>query len=366
MLDRRPLLAGAALAAFALLACAGPAAAPRAAAAPRRSDGTRETVLQSASLRFPEEQFIVGFGEGDGPAAAEQAAQNDAAAQIRSTISSNASRSLSAVTTGAGEQITKEFVERTVVQVVSDAGAFIRPKRELTRQAGDGTWYAVAAADRRELDQKYVDEGRQLEIRFRELAAQVRGARSWLDAARPYCDLKALADAVDRKDLERYMVSRARLWTPELQAMRGEAVRAHQAAKGRLRITVARPTEALRTDPADAIVGSMTGWSATAASAASCAGEGVLVAPTVDAQCRSTQLGIVLCRASLRVEARACGSEASIFTVTTAPVEATDSREQERARANVLRRLGAQEVVAPAAQEAVGKLRAILGERCAG
>jgi hypothetical protein len=270
------------------------------------------------------------------------------------------------VTSSGREQVSQEFLERTIVQVASDAGAFIRPRRELTKQAADGRWSAVAVADRAELDAKYVDEARPLEVRFRELAARIKTARGWLDAARAWCDLKAVARAIDAKNVERYAVSRRWLWSEELQALRAGSERAYQDAKASVRITVARPAEALTTDPADAIVRRLSGWSIATESTPSCSGQGVVVSPTVDAQCRSTQLGIVLCRASLRVEARACGSEGAIFSVTSARVEATDSREQDRARANALRRLGAEEVVAPAAKEAVGKLLTALGESCEG
>jgi hypothetical protein len=351
----RPLSAGAALALCAALACAGPRAGP-----------DRSAVLRTAHLHFPDDRFIVGYGEGDGPAAAEQAAQADAAAQIRSTIESNVSSSLYGVTSSGREQVSQEFLERTIVQVASDAGAFIRPRRELTKQAEDGRWSAVAVADRAELDAKYVDEARPLEVRFRELAARMKTARGWLDAARAWCDLKGVARAIDAKNVERYAVSRRWLWSEELQALRAESERAYQDAKASVRITVARPAEALATDPADAIVRRLSGWSIATESTPSCSGQGVVVSPTVDAQCRATQLGIVLCRASLRVEARACGAEGAIFSVTSARVEATDSREQDRARANALRRLGAEEVVAPAAKEAAGKLLTALGESCEG
>jgi hypothetical protein len=351
----RPLAAGAALALCAALACAGPRAAP-----------DRGAVLRTAYLHFPGDRFIVGYGEGDAPAAAEQAAQADAAAQIRSTIESNVTSSLFGVTAGGREQVTQEFLERTIVQVASDAGAFIRPRRELTKQAEDRTWYAVAVADRAELDAKYVDEARPLEVRFRELAGRMKAAQGWLDAARAYCDLKAVARAIDSKNVERYAISRKWLWSEGLQALRADAERAYQEAKATLRVTVARTAEALQTDPAEAIVGGLGGWAAAAESTPSCSGQGLVVSPTVDAQCRSTQLGIVLCRAALKVEARACGSAAALFTVTSARVEATDSREQERARANALRRLGAEAVVAPAAKEAVTKLLAALGESCGG
>jgi hypothetical protein len=350
-----PLSAGAALALCGALACAGP-----------RAPADRAAILRGASLRFPGEQFMVGYGEGNEPDAAERAAQADVAAQIRSTIESNVTSSLFAVTKVGSEQVTQEFLERTIVQVASDAGAFIRPARELTKQAEDGRWSAIAVADRAELDARYVEEVRPLEVRFRELAGRMKLARGWLDAARAYCDLKAVARAIDVKNVERYAVSRRWLWSEELKALRAEAERAYQEAKASVRITVARPAEALTTDPTELIVRRLAGWSAAAESTPSCSGQGVVVSPTVDSQCRATQLGIVLCRAALRVEARACGAEGSIFSVTSARVEATDSREQERARANALRRLGAEEVVAPAAKEAVTKLLDALGEGCGG
>ncbi len=129
--------------------------------APPASPDDRQAFLTQAASRFPGSQYIVGYGTGSTGDDAERRAVIDAAAQIRSTVKGNISSIEEGVfLSGRGETSTR-VLDAVSQQVQSDAGAFIRPQRELTHPSA-GVWEAVAVAKRSDLDEKYVDEAQPL------------------------------------------------------------------------------------------------------------------------------------------------------------------------------------------------------------
>lgn len=319
----------------------------------------REAFVREMHARFSDSEFLVGIGGSDDSAEqAEAHAATDAAASIRSHVEySFRSVEAGVFRNGSGQVDTRVFDE-VLQKVESDAGAFLRPRREHTRHSAGG-WLAVVVASRADLDAKYVEDARPLLDRLRRAYEQVLSAPRWIVAAPAWCEVLSLEDEVERRSMERWTVSRRVLWPPDLLERRDRAHGQQRAAKASLQITVMRLAEAAETDPADAIVSGLraSGWAASATSERSCPAGGLILQPTLGRDCRRSGLGIEICKVSLGVEGRACDQAAALFALSR-EAQATDSRDPERAERNARRKLE----VARVAQEAVGRALSTLGE----
>src|SRR5438105_3410880 len=89
---------------------------------------SRTELLNAAHEKYPVADFLVGYGAGESPEAAENYAVADCAGLIKSEVKANI-HSIETEWNGRGEALTANEV---AVKVTSDAGAIIRPVREMT------------------------------------------------------------------------------------------------------------------------------------------------------------------------------------------------------------------------------------------
>ncbi len=354
----------------ALAGCGGPIAAARApaeavsvpplhAAATEAAARDREAFVREMHARFSDSEFLIGIGGSkDTAEQAEAHAATDVAASIRSHVEYSFRTVEAGVFHNGSGQVDTRVFDEVLQKVESDAGAFLRPRREHTKHSAAG-WLAVVVASRADLDAKYAEDARPLLDRLRQAYDQVLSAPRWIVAAPAWCELLSIENEVDRRSMERWAVSRRSLWPAHLLERRDRAHVQQREAKASLKVTVMRLGEAAEADPADAIVSGLraSGWAASATSTPSCLAGGLILQPTLGRDCRRSSLGIESCKVSLGVEGRACDHPAALFALSR-EAQATDSRDPERAERSARKKLE----VARVAQEAVGRALSILGE----
>jgi hypothetical protein len=308
---------------LACLACAtasptpAPAQGSAATAASQPSEdaeAARKAFIRRVELKYPSDEYIVGYGYAETPDQAEERARVDAASAISSQIDANL-RALQSES-GVGSQHTMEVSvsDEIVRKVTTDAGAFIQPVHDLTTQVGN-SFQAVAIADRNQLDQKYATDASRLLERIelawdRALAGADSSDQSVVLTA--LCDSKPDEQALDKIDRERQLVTRHTTWTPEAVAKRHriEEVRSH--LKG-ARVIVYQPAvEGL--EVSDALVKRLgaAGYDVGLTTDPKCTKADLLINVALDETCGSSMLG-QKCEANLTATSQRCASGETLF-----------------------------------------------------
>ncbi len=344
-------------------ACAGGSAELGAPSSKGRSEPVtipeRQAFVREMGQKFPASGFLVGIGESDASAeGAESRAIADAAAAIRSSVERTFSAEETGTFGGGVGKIDTRTLDQIKQKVETDAGAYIRPRRELTRRTSGG-WLAVAVASRDELDAKYVEDARSISSRLFAVQDRILSARSWFEAAPAWCEVQDLEAKLQLLSQERLVVSGKVLWTPELQERSRKVHAVRSQAKASTKVSVLRLQPATEADPSDLIVKALRalGWAASSATGASCGDGGLLLKPSLTRDCRHSSLGIELCDVTLHIEGQACGSSSALFT-SSRTARGTDSQDPARAERAARKKLEVKE----AAQDATGRTLNVLGE----
>lgn len=311
----RPLLLVPLLVAALVAACATPSPKGKTGAGRSADKGSpaakgpasREQLLASAKKQFPNEGWIVGLGEGATADEAEQRARVDAAAQIRSEITGNLR--LFEQSGSAGEHVSVS--QETVQKVQSDAGALIRPVRELTRDIG-GTKYAVAVVERTALDEKYAAEAARLVETLSGAWGRALGAGSAApdQVAAALCEADPAERELDQRDLERRLVTGRSAWTPELVEKRRAVGDLRQKVKSATEVQVVRGQGAAGQEVAQAILTQLgrIGYPARVVEDPSCKdGGSVFVTVSFEESCGEAQIGGIRCEVGFAVRGSRCG-----------------------------------------------------------
>lgn len=319
----------------------------------------RQSFVREMERRFPSSDYIVGIGESDVSAdSAESRAVTDAASAIRSSVERTfTALEMGTFAAGVGKIDTRTLDEITR-KVETDAGAYLRPVRELTRK-GSGGWLAVASASRGDLDAKYVEDARLLRSRLFAAQDRILQAQAWLEAAPGWCEVQDLEARLQLLSRERLVVTGQVLWTPELQERSRKVHQAKSQAKASVKVSVVRLQAASDADPSDYIVKALrgSGWSAASSTGPACADGGLVLRSVLTRDCRHSSLGIELCDVSLSIEGQTCDSPSALFT-SSRTAKGSDSQDPARAERAARRRLE----VEAAAMEAVGRTLNVLGE----
>ena len=319
----------------------------------------RDRFEQDARAKWPDQRFIVGFGEGAGRAEAEERAR----AQVAAAVKSEVRQTLRAFTrervtngrTDAAQDVTQELVSR----VDTRYGAFIQSRGAHER---GGTWQAVAAADRVALDQAIEADAERSLRNAAPVWRQLAESAAWLDAAPGWCGAAAAASDLDALHVERLAVSGRPVWTVDRLAPWLAASRRRAAARASLVIHVIAVETPGVQNPAQALIEGVqgAGWRAAKSDVLRCSGEGLAVEVRVERECSESSVGIEVCRATLVVEGRPCGLPQLLFTERSPVARGTHSSDERAA----LRRATAAIEVRPTVDRAVAKLLSVVGDSC--
>lgn len=328
------------------------------------SHADREAYIRSVAALFPADEYLVGIGQSAITAeAAETNAIADAAAAIRSSIARNLIAYQAEQETSGVRVAGQRVMDEVKLKVESDAGAHLRANREFTRLVR-GEYRAVAAVRRAELDSRYVEEARETIRRLEHWYDRIVATRDLVSCAQAWCEATRQEGELHRRSMERWVVSRRSLWTPELRERGRRAFQALQDAKAAFPVVVAGPSARATGDssPASAIVERLRaeGWPAHLTRDPPCKGPGGMELRTrrVD-DCRRIQLGVFLCAVRLTVEGRRCGDEAVLFSVSrNAQAMDMSADGPARARNAALRRIPSGELAEEAADRALWTLGA--------
>ena len=322
----------------------------------------RQAFAAEAAARYPEGDYLTGIGESDASASmAELRAVTNAAAAIRSAVERTFQVSESAAYRNRAGFVDSKIRDQIQLHVQTDLAGAIRARSAETRNAA-GTWMAVAAGRRGDLDAVLVEKANgsieRLALAYRRTVA----ARTPLESVAASCRIPRLEAEVDLRSQERLAVSGRTFWTEELLSVRKKARKRIAAARSALRIVVEDRGRSSGLDPAAALTRELSrqGNPASLARGTTCSPDSVVVTPSIRHDCRPTTLGGTSCRLELRLAGRLCGQGDDLFVVIR---EATgiDSRGEPRAQRAAARRVDLDGAVVDAAREA----RDLVAGRCA-
>lgn len=343
------------------LACASNAASKGSAAKGKAPTFTREQSVREFQRRFPEGEFIVGIGSGDNAEQAELRAASDAAARIRSEISSNIE-----VVESSDQSGYASAARATVVQKANtELGALIRPVRELGRRLADGSFLAVAVASRAELDEHYAALLNPLFERLLSTWSRALNAGEGAPqaASLALCEAEALEKEVASRDLERRLVTRNTVWTEESLQTRQSAAQLRDRLKGQSEIQVLQSTDSSSQQLIDSVLRSMReqGYVAKMVDRPACKSKSTLVLRVDLAKsCSDSAIG-VRCEARMDSRVERCQGGGVLFEITSESARAHHANDRERASARAT-----QNIDLPAFADTVSqRLGASLGASCA-
>lgn len=319
---------------------------------------SRNELLREAGTRFPVSDHLVGYGAGDTPEMAENNAVADAAGLIKSEIVSN-TRVLETEWNGKNETLSAADV---AVKVTSDAGALIRPVRELTRKTGR-RYEAIASASRTELARKYDDDARPKMDRLEALWRRVLGEPDSPTVPAALCEIDKLEQALDRTSAERRIATRRAIWTEEQLRMRREVRQLREDFKNASQVLVVRARTGELEAPGDEIVSALVkgGIGARLGEASACQPRNLVVTVTPRRACREDATGSLLCEVSYVASGVPCRSTTAVFDL-----ESDRARGLHGTDENAAARVAAKRVDASAfAKNLAGRILASLGEGCA-
>lgn len=286
------------------------------------AEPTREQVIRDVQRRYSDAAYIVGFGSGETPEQAEERARVDAAARIRSEISSNTDV---VETSDARGNYSNEVTSRVVERVHSEVGALIRAERELTRKVTGGAYVGVAVIVRDELDQKYAAASAPLLERLtgawnRAIAA---GAANPDAVAAALCEADSLEHDLDEKDLERRLVTRRTAWTEESVALRKQVGALRERLKGSTEVQVVRSGASnggavTGQEVADVLLKSLValGYPARVVEKPACTErDAMLLDLQVAESCGHAPIGGVRCEVRIATRGSRCHRAGSLFEV---------------------------------------------------
>jgi hypothetical protein len=311
--------------------------------------------------KFPDKQFIVGFGEGKSRAEAEERARAQVAAAVKSEVQETLRAFDKERIAHDRNEATKEVTRELVSRVDTAFGAFILPRS--AREVG-GTWQAAAAAERAGLD-KALDADAQRHVREADaLWRQLAASKDWLDAAPAWCGAAAAASELDALHVERLAVSGRPVWTEDRLKLWTAASRRRAAARASLVIHVTAAPATGVENPAPALVQALqgAGWRASKGDASMCGPEGLTIEARVERECRRSAIGVEVCKAAMVFEGRPCGAPQALFTERSPDAHATHSSDPEAA----FRRAAGLIEVKPTVSRVAAKVLAVVGDSCDG
>ena len=326
-----------------------------------RVDVERERAGFEAMARAmnPPSSHLVGAGEGATPAEAEAAARASLVAALRAEIGGRLEAWSSERAQEGRGPADPGAVDRAVGFVVPELGAALKPVR--MRNLG-GRFAAIAAASREGLDAA-LEAAAARQLALAEPAWQrIAETPRWVEAAAAWCDARAAADALDALDLARLALSGRHVWGRERLERWGAAAARLPEARRNVVTVVAMVAGVHPPDASAPFVAAIreAGWRSDEGPP-SCRGEvGVVVETRVESLCAVNPKGFEVCTATLLVEGRACGTDAT-FSERSGGGMGSHTRDT----AEALRRAAAAIPLGPVVKKTRERVLGLLGERCA-
>jgi hypothetical protein len=300
---------------------------------------TRQAFITKIQRQFPGEAYLVGFGAGDTAEQAESSARIEAAATISSEIKANLGVIESQSDFNGASSTRREVSQEMVRKVETDAGAFIKVRPELTVKLDDGTFEAVAVANRDELDGKYATDSERLLEKLMLAWGQAinEEKRSPQSVVAALCDARAFEGRLDKLDSERRLVAGRTAWTAVAKARRSEV----EALRTRLRstkVSVVRGSAVPDVEEALFKKFSAAGFPSDLTSKPDCSTGGVVVEVKLIQKCGNSMLG-PRCDSSLTAIGNRCDVHDQIFSETSGTGVGMHSSDQELAARASLKKL---------------------------
>jgi hypothetical protein len=329
---------------------------------PTQAGPDRASFLSAVYEQFPRGGHIVGYGVGQTPEEAEERAQVDAAAQIRSEIQNNSTSIEIELSRGGATAGDQRTVSETVRRVTSDAGAFIRPQRELTRGAGN-RWEAVAVASKADLARKYETETSGLRDRLDAIYKRILEDPDSRQVTAALCEVDELERQLDTKDVERRLVTGTTGWTPEIRERRGRVAKQRQEIKSVAQVEVVRGSGNVAAEVWDSLVRELSsrGYSARVVDDGGCATtSGLAVRVAVEQKCGPAPIGGVRCDIVLATRGQRCDETAALFTYSSDRASALHATNNDLAAQAAMRKIDMKNF----SRQVAGRVLQALGEGC--
>jgi hypothetical protein len=276
----------------------------------------RQQFITKAQRQFPSGLYLVGFGSGETAEQAEQTARVETAAAISSEIKANLGVIESQSDQNGATTLKREVSQELVRKVETDAGAFIKVHPELTVKLDDGTYEAVAVANRDELDGKYASDSERLVEKLMLAWDQAiqNEAKSPQSVVAALCDAQAFEGRLDKLDSERRLVAGRTVWTASVKERRSQI----EALRTRLRstrVSVVRGSDVPDVEEAIFKGLSAAGFPTDLTSKPDCGSGGFVVQLKLNQKCGSTMLG-ARCDSTVTAIGNRCDENDQIFSET--------------------------------------------------